>query len=245
MKNKARALIVVGFLIAICFLSSFVVADEDARGDFPCDAGGPYVGIAEVVPWAFVDSIPVYFDGWSDPPFGKIAYNWSFGDGEYGYGRNPVHEYEEPGEYDVLMEVFVPPYYSNDTTTSTIYSNKWNLTVDIDVDGIAIVQQGNIITFKGRVMAEYGLGLDDSSPFNLTFEIWNGDFWNPTSKRHTIYWYESGPLGPGNNTGWKYKDYPANLAPGWYWAIAKVVFPNGRNTELCQRDEVRFLVIDL
>ena len=235
MDKEVFSLFIMGFLIVICLYS--VLADTD----IPCDARGPYIGIAEVVSGGKV--VPVYFENYANPPgpSQSISYYWYFGDGEYGLGRNPVHEYTEPGEYNVLMEVNAPPYgQANDSTTATIYSNNWQLTCDLLTDKILVYKE-NYITFRINVYSSQGQ-YDDSPPFEIVLEIWDA---NPNQYLTEIYRHYCEPISPGGDTGWHEFSYRANLEPGWYYCRGKVVFPNGLEYELCNSDFWSFRVWQL
>ncbi len=41
----------------------------------------------------------------SDTDNDSLSFSWSFGDGEYGEGEKPVHSYENPGRYTVVLHV--------------------------------------------------------------------------------------------------------------------------------------------
>lgn len=78
------------------------------------DAGGPYEGMVDE---------RIYFDGHqsSDSDGLLMIYNWSFGDGSYGYGDDSSHVYTNPGTYKVILTVKDSGgKFDNDTTTVSI-----------------------------------------------------------------------------------------------------------------------------
>lgn len=48
-----------------------------------------------------------YFDGSGsyDPDGSIVNYTWNFGDGNFGYGESPMHIYDDPGSYTVVLTV--------------------------------------------------------------------------------------------------------------------------------------------
>ncbi len=80
MNKKILEIIVIGLVVA-CLLH-LPVKTARAAGDFPIDAGGPYSGIAEVIPGGKV--LPVYFHGTygplPGPTQGSPSESWNFGD---------------------------------------------------------------------------------------------------------------------------------------------------------------------
>ena len=89
------------------------------RNQIPsADANGPYSG--------FVDE-EITFDGSGSTDDGTITnYTWDFGDSTTGYGVNPVHVYDTPGEYTVILTV-TDDYGATDngeTTADIIMPNR-------------------------------------------------------------------------------------------------------------------------
>ena len=70
------------------------VANLPPDADFTASAGSVEVG-EEVR----------FTDGSSDPEGGDLDYVWDFGDGSSSSLRSPAHEYDEAGEYTVVLEV--------------------------------------------------------------------------------------------------------------------------------------------
>ncbi|MCK5261287.1 MAG: PKD domain-containing protein, partial [Thermoplasmatales archaeon] len=90
------------------------------------DANGPYSG--------FVDE-EITFDGSGSTDDGAITnYTWDFGDSTTGYGVNPVHVYDTPGEYRVILTV-TDDYGATDngeTTADIIMPNRPPFDPEID-----------------------------------------------------------------------------------------------------------------
>ncbi len=235
MKNKI-GLLVIGLVIASMTCTILPTKIVQAAGDFPCEAGGPYSGIAEVISGGKV--LPVYFEGSYISPYGKLALNWSFDDGTYSNQQNPVHEYNSPGTYNVNFSVKVPPYHAWDTTTATIYTNNWSLSCDLIANKV-LVYQGQDIKFRFNVMSAAGQ-YQNSPPFEMVLEIWNS-----SGKLTEIYRHYCSPLSPGGETGYHDYTWPANYNPGWYYCLGKVVFPNGLEYELCNSDTWTFRIWQL
>ena len=88
MKKVIISLLIVCLLILIGFFNAFQSVIADGRSPEWCDAGGPYIGLA--------DEIPVSFDGesWEPPPnkYPTIIL-WTFGDGDTSDEEDPVHMY--------------------------------------------------------------------------------------------------------------------------------------------------------
>jgi len=78
-------------------------------------AGGPYAG-------AVNQEIEFDGSGSHDPDGDDLTYLWDFGDGAIGNGRSPIHGYQEPGTYPVVLTVNDGNGGSStDTTTATIH----------------------------------------------------------------------------------------------------------------------------
>jgi subtilisin family serine protease len=79
------------------------------------DAGGPYVGMAEV---------PITFDGSksSDPDGQPLQFTWSFGDGDVGSGATPSHTYASMvgSPFTVTLSVSDGALSGTATTTATV-----------------------------------------------------------------------------------------------------------------------------
>ena len=72
-----------------------LVEEKEVRKSI-ADAGGPYSG--EI-------GVPIQFDG-SHSYVGLIgmgSYEWDFGDGTNGFGKNPTHSYSAPGVYYITL----------------------------------------------------------------------------------------------------------------------------------------------
>jgi hypothetical protein len=237
MNKKILEIIVIALVVAS--MLNLSVKTARATGDFPIDAGGPYMGIAEVRPGGKV--LPIYFHGTYGPlpgPSMKVYEGWNFGDSSSGSGSNPVHEYENPGDYTATFYVNAPPYYAEDDASVEIFSNDWMMGRDLIANKI-LVYWNQWITFKMDVASTYG-DFDDTPPFEIVMEIWQG----PT-KLFEIYRQEFEGLAPGENTGYQEKAWRATLDPGWYYCLGKVVFPNGLEYELCTPDDWPFRIWQL
>jgi hypothetical protein len=200
-----------------------------AAGDFPCEAGGPYMGIAHNNP-NMNYYLPVYFHGTYGPlpgPSGKIALSWDFKDGTYGSGANPVHQYNTVTTYSgINFTVTAPPYQAYDTTTATIYSNNWIMTTRIFALRNWVFMFGTLHLFVqvGSASGQY----DDTPPFQTVIELWQNGVKQTELDRHDF-----NPLAQGGNTNWYDYSFVANYPTGQYEFREKVVLPNGLNYELC------------
>jgi PKD repeat protein len=63
-----------------------------------CDAGGPYAALV-------AEAITFDGTGSSDPDGTIVSYTWDFGDGRSGSGPAPVHSYQAPLTYTVVLRV--------------------------------------------------------------------------------------------------------------------------------------------
>ncbi|HEY3484993.1 MAG TPA: Ig-like domain-containing protein, partial [Ilumatobacteraceae bacterium] len=64
------------------------------------------------------EQLPIAFDGGASLPYFAIeSYQWDFGDGESGVGRNPQHIYTTPGIYAVTLTVRSGDEEATDTLT--------------------------------------------------------------------------------------------------------------------------------
>jgi hypothetical protein len=72
-------------------------------------AGGPYSGTS---------GVPIIFDGSGsfDPEGDPLTYAWDFGDGSFGRGMAPSHEYGVAGTYSVMLIV-------NDSVKDSVVSS--------------------------------------------------------------------------------------------------------------------------
>ena len=72
--------------------------DEKELGKPFADAGGPYSG---------EKGVPIQFDGSHSYVglIGMISYEWDFGDGTDGCGKNPTHSYSAPGVYYITLTI--------------------------------------------------------------------------------------------------------------------------------------------
>jgi PKD repeat protein len=92
-----------------------VTIDYDCNQPPLADPNGPYLGAVNA---------DIAFDGSlsSDPDSDPLTYAWDFGDGNYGTGVMPTHNYATPGIYDVCLTVndgFVDS--AEECTTAVIY----------------------------------------------------------------------------------------------------------------------------
>ena len=69
---------------------------------------------------------PITFDASasSDPDSNTLTFTWNFDDGEKGKGKKIVHEYREPGSYDVVLLVSDGQYESYAFITVTIEKSR-------------------------------------------------------------------------------------------------------------------------
>ena len=79
-----------------------VIGESEVRDPFVqrchADAGGPYSGkINQAIQF---DASNSYID-----PLEISYYEWDFGDGKIGYGKNPIHKYSSPGVYYALLTI--------------------------------------------------------------------------------------------------------------------------------------------
>jgi PKD repeat protein len=73
--------------------------------------------------WFITDSIntkTVYFEDMSFAEFGISSWSWEFGDGNTSSEQNPIHTYDEEGEYEVTLSI-----ESGDICSSTISFFIW------------------------------------------------------------------------------------------------------------------------
>ena len=77
------------------------------------NAGGPYSGTV---------GNPISFDGSgsSDPDGDALAFDWNFGDGNYGSGATPSHTYAANATYTVTLHVYDGALADTATTTATM-----------------------------------------------------------------------------------------------------------------------------
>ena len=83
--------------------------EKSGKFDIICDANGPYYGIV---------GEPVQFHGSAsggEPPY---FWYWEFGDGESSEEQNPIHIYESPDIYPVILHV--SDYLENHCSDETI-----------------------------------------------------------------------------------------------------------------------------
>ncbi|MBK8582771.1 MAG: PKD domain-containing protein [Flavobacteriales bacterium] len=70
-----------------------------------------------------VDGHVAHFGG-SDSP--NQSYNWSFGDGTFGFGPQPVHTYTNPGTYTACLAVWAWDPQTQDSC-SPIIAKRWRI----------------------------------------------------------------------------------------------------------------------
>lgn len=77
--------------------------------------------VAEVSPLERQQGEPFNFDGTnsSDPDSSELTYEWSLGDGSLSQDPSLLHEYDEPGEYDVSLTV-TDEFGNTDTDDLTV-----------------------------------------------------------------------------------------------------------------------------
>ncbi len=74
------------------------------------DAGGPYYG------WI---NEPIQFNGFGSGGYEPLSYHWNFGDDSTSEEQNPIHIYEDPGNYTVTLVV-------TDVKGNNIIDNSWS-----------------------------------------------------------------------------------------------------------------------
>jgi len=237
MKSKIGILVTGLVVISLVFIV-FPMKTIRAAGDFPCEAGGPYSGIAHNANYNYY--LPVYFQGTYGPipgPSQLIQLTWTFGDGTYAYEANPVHQYYTPGNYNVNFSVDAEPYHAWDTASATIYSNNWIISTKINALRNWVFQFGTLHFYvqTGSAAGHF----DNTPPFQTVIELWQNGQKVTELDRHN--W---DPLAPGANTGWYDYAFTANNPPGQYEMREKVVFPNGLDYQLCDPSSFSFQILE-
>jgi hypothetical protein len=213
------------FLIFIGFFNAFQSVVADGRSPEWCDAGGPYIGLA--------DEIPVSFDGafWEVPPnrYPTIIL-WTFGDGDTSDEEDPVHIYthsnhQEP--FDVLLEFWANNTYCNDTTTVRIWDeDEFELILDVHHENYTTLFP--LLTDQTFVCEGGNAGYSDDTtpPFTLTIDVYKlvGIQWIYQGNLYESDEFdeiEPGGDMPSVETEW------VNVGPtGWYRVWAKAWFPD-------------------
>lgn len=128
-------------------ITPITIPDRGQSGIFPVSPqavpGGPYSGTV---------GVPVFFSGSlrTSFGFGITQFQWDFGDGGSGSGRNTSHVYSRAGTYPVTLTVTDPSGLSDSaTTTATIQGSV--VPIQVSADGPYSGALGTPVSFAGSV----------------------------------------------------------------------------------------------
>ncbi len=124
------------------------------------NAGGPYKGSVHQ---------DVQFEGSATGGKPPYKYNWDFGDGTTGIGKNPTHEYLEKGNYKVILKVIDDNGKSNKDNT-TVEIGTWHLKACFINDKTSI-KEGETVEFEGCIS---NIGFEDTP--SGEYEAWIEEF---------------------------------------------------------------------
>jgi hypothetical protein len=222
MKKRKLSIIVITMMVTIGlsgFLPSAVAGPgppQPPQAPY-CDAGGPYTGVANIV--------PINFDGTHWHPAGEEeeSFKWTFGDGYYSYIPGPEHMYTTEYDGQALFEYWWGEMYDNDTAEVFIYTDNFELTLQIRHPFfIHRFLLGAEPEFIVRALAA-GSPYEDTPPFTLVVEVRDR---GTGILQETIYEQDFPSLREGDETAWQTTNtYDCNTI-GEYEAVAKVFFPD-------------------
>ena len=105
--------------------------------------------------------------GSSDPDGNIVQYGWNFGDGTESIEQNPVHTYQEPGQYTVLLVVQDDDgAQDNDTVVITVEE-------PAQVDPPVTKEIPHLIRFQARLSDKNNTPLNGY--YNVTFRIYDSE----------------------------------------------------------------------
>lgn len=170
------------------------------------------------------DSLNIYF---SDETIGEdiVSWLWEFGDGTSSTLRNPDHNYEHPGVYNVKLTVSTEPFYHDIRTSTMVKKVKAGLMdyyhfgghafagwfpVDIGTAYLYKVEEDNFIPIDTTEFDQYGFydfpqliqGNYKVKTFPSTSSVNAGNYF-PTYYGDVLLWTKAKTI-ELNETGWEY-----------------------------------------
>ena len=108
----------------------------------------------------FIGSFPIEFKNQSE---GAVSYEWDFGDGNTSNEFEPLHSYEEPGEYTVTLTVF------NAFDCKSEFSVSFK--VDLSINTAFVEQFGRVNVFPNPTDHIIFVEFDRPTQKNITIEL--------------------------------------------------------------------------